>query len=252
MSVLLLACGVTLVAMAGATGNSLQERMIDRNLQRTAQRPLVRNEASPCFAFFLALILLCSGLLLFTRLASNQWIVTTLTLLALAIYNGVYTPLKQRTLLAIFPGGVCGALPPLVGWSGAGGELFSYVSLLLFVLLFLWQIPHFCFILLRHKEDYRQSAQPNFLQFLSEEGVRRISITWIGGLALVMLLFCLIPVVTSAWQIVLICTNAIGLATFCGWSLARHSAPPVRRLFLLFNVMLGNHMSLFIVSFLLR
>src|SRR6185369_4965824 len=71
-----------------------------------------------------------------------------------------YTPLKRRTTLALPVGALCGAFPPLIGWSLAGGELADYRIIILAGLLFIWQIPHFWLFQERHEADYRLAGIP--------------------------------------------------------------------------------------------
>lgn len=241
------ACGVMLVAMAGATGNSLQERHIDGRLPRTAARPLVQGEASIGYAILQLCILTASGLLLQAIYSQEPLLSSFLTLLALALYNGVYTTLKQRTLLALPVGAICGGLPPVIGWIGSGGLLLSYTSLLLFSLLILWQIPHFGLILLMYRHDYLVLNQPTLLKKFQEEGVRRISAVWAGGLGLVMILFAGCSGVSSGWQSVAIIVNSVVATAFLWQQLLMVVSPDYRRLFICLNSMLGNHMAIIIL-----
>ncbi len=77
---------------------------------------------------------------------------------ALLCYNALYTPLKRRSSLALLPGALCGALPPMIGWTAAGAALQDIRIVLLAALLFLWQIPHFCALAHRHRDDYRRAG----------------------------------------------------------------------------------------------
>lgn len=241
------ALGVMLVAMAGATGNSLQERRIDGSLPRTATRPLVQGEVSIRYAVLQLCILAASGLLLQAVCSQAPLLSSFLTLLALTLYNGVYTKLKQRTLLALPVGAICGGLPPVIGWIGSGGLLFSYTALLLFSLLILWQIPHFGLILLMYRHDYLALNQPTLLRKFQEEGVRRISAVWAGGLGLVMILFAGSGGVSSGWQSLAIIINSVVATSFLWQQLLMVSSPDYRRLFICLNSMLGNHMAIIIL-----
>jgi protoheme IX farnesyltransferase len=235
------AFGVLLLASGAATFNSIQEVSVDGSMRRTAKRPLVRKIVSPNSAKFQASILVALGLFLLSRLTSPVFPVL-LGSVALLLYNGVYTRLKQHTVLAILPGAVCGALPPLIGWTAAGGKPVSYMSLLLFSLLFLWQIPHFYLILLRYREDYLQAHQPSFLKILSETAVRRLSCIWICGLSLVMMLFSTTPAAVSVLQQLLVLANAFVLAIIAICNLLLRQSDTYRLLFISLNLILFNHM----------
>jgi len=234
--------------MSGATINSLQERNLDRALKRTASRPLVTNRASRNFAIYQSVILLVTGLLLLSTTDAAPKVVNILAVLALAIYNCVYTWLKQKTVLAIIPGAVCGAMPPVIGWTRAGGPLVSYVALLLFALLFLWQVPHFCLILLCHKEDYLTVQQPTLIHLFMESGVRRLSAVWICGLAFVMMLFPFSVQIRNVWLDVLVITNALVLAGVSSSMLLSELQVSYRKLFIFLNVMLGSHMCILMIA----
>lgn len=242
LETLLLGGGVMLVAMGGATVNSLQERHIDRQFKRTSSRPLPQNVVSGRFAMVQAISLVTVGLILLTRTDAAPITVAGLSVFSLFLYNVVYTRLKQKTILAIVPGAICGALPPVIGWLGAGGYLYSYMSLLLLMLLFLWQVPHFCLVLLLHKDDYLSARQPSFIKLFAEKGVRRVSAVWILGLSLIMMLFSISSVKFPSWLLLLLIVNAITLAGVSGYQLLARRHASYRMLFIFFNVMLGNHM----------
>lgn len=249
-TVLLVSSGVLLLAMGGATLNSFQERYVDLRMKRTSGRPLVRNLIPTHFAVIQAVCLISGGIFLLAS-PGNSLLVPTLGGFALCIYNGIYTRLKQHTVLAILPGAACGALPPVIGWIGGGGQPLSYMSLLLFTLLFLWQVPHFCLILLRHSKDYLQVEQPSFLKLLSEKGVRRLSTVWCCGLALVMMLFSITAAPVWQWQKILLVINAVVLASMSVYALQITNFFSYRTVFILLNIQLFNHMAILASAFIL-
>ncbi|RYE92716.1 MAG: protoheme IX farnesyltransferase, partial [Myxococcales bacterium] len=69
----------------------------------------------------------------------------------------LYTPLKARSWVAVWAGAVPGAIPPLLGWAAATGEI-SLTSLSLFAVMFFWQIPHFHAIALFRQEEYARAG----------------------------------------------------------------------------------------------
>jgi protoheme IX farnesyltransferase len=159
ISLLLAVCaGVSLLAAGGSALNQVLERDLDRIMVRTMDRPLPRGELTPAAGVATGGTLLLAGLL--SLLAVGGLLPALLGAGALAWYLLVYTPLKRRTPFALAVGALCGSLPPLLGWSAAGGNLFDYRIMLLAGLLYLWQIPHFWLFLRRHGDDYRRAGLP--------------------------------------------------------------------------------------------
>lgn len=246
-TMLVVSSGVLFLAMGGATINSLQETAIDKAMPRTCQRPLVRNRVSATYAVTQAVLLIAAALVLLTNV-DQPLLPLSLGGAAIFLYNGVYTRLKQYTMQAIIPGAVAGALPPVIGWIGGGGHPFTYTAMLLFVLLFLWQIPHFYLILLNHREEYLRTRQPSFLKTLSEKSVRRLSVIWICGLALVMMLFSILPASVWHWQKIILVVNAFSLAILAIYSLILSETTAYRLLFIYFNMMLCIHMAVLVLG----
>jgi protoheme IX farnesyltransferase len=123
-------------------------------MARTKNRPLPAGRLSPQVAlvFGLALGAVSLPLLLATNIATAG-----LGLLALVLYTCVYTPMKQHTWLALLVGAVPGAMPPLMGWTTVTGRV-EVGGLLLFGVLFLWQVPHFAAITLFRAHDYARAG----------------------------------------------------------------------------------------------
>jgi protoheme IX farnesyltransferase len=185
---LLVVGGVFLVATGAASLNSLQELGLDGKMQRTKNRPLPSGQLTPRQAGWQAVLLILAGLYLLI-INSADFLPTVMTFLAIVLYNGIYTPLKKISVLAIIPGALCGALPAYIGWLAGGGEVANFTVMLLFALFVLWQIPHFWLILLKYPEDYLTGRLPNLLDQFREKSLRRLLFSWIGGLAFIMLLF---------------------------------------------------------------
>jgi protoheme IX farnesyltransferase len=246
-----LAAGVLLLSAGAASLNSLQEWRQDKEMSRTRNRPLPRGELSPGQAARQAAVLICLGLLLLS--ASPSFLPPLTGAFALLLYNGIYTPLKRKTILAVFPGALCGGLPPLIGWFAGGGPVWSATVPLLIMLLVLWQIPHYWLVVLRHHGDYRNSRAPSMLSHLSEEGLRRVLLPWVSALAAAMLLFAALPPgVGNTARMLVVCTSGLLPAVFTAQLLFRPLRDD-RLLFIFINlvfffnmlVICGARMSLF-------
>jgi heme o synthase len=151
---------VALLGTAGTVGaanafNCFLERESDRFMSRTAVRPLPQGRMEPVVALVFA------GALAFVSLpllfVGVNVLTGTLGLLALLSYVLVYTPMKSRSHWAMVVGAVPGALPPLMGWTAATGRI-EVPGLVLFALLFFWQLPHFIAIALFRKAEYRAAG----------------------------------------------------------------------------------------------
>lgn len=184
--------GVYLLAAGCSALNQVQEQKTDALMERTRNRPVAAGRLHPAAALAIAVALLASGLATVAQTGS----LTAVLLGAFSAlwYNAVYTPLKKRTPFALLPGALCGALPPLVGWTAAGGSPADPLIVLLAGLFFLWQIPHFWRRSLRWRDDYRRAGLPVASDLFSEEQNRRVLGSWIFSLAvgaLATLLFAL-------------------------------------------------------------
>ncbi|NCQ59244.1 MAG: protoheme IX farnesyltransferase [Myxococcales bacterium] len=151
---------ITLLTTAAvvAAANSLNcylERDTDRLMRRTRNRPLPDGRMQPWVA-------LLTGLGLGAVSVPVLWfgvnpLTGALGALALASYVAVYTPMKQRSSLALLVGALPGALPPLMGWTAATGEI-GGPGLVLFGILFLWQIPHSLAISIFRRKEYEAAG----------------------------------------------------------------------------------------------
>jgi protoheme IX farnesyltransferase len=160
--------GTALLFAGASTLNQLLERERDALMPRTANRPLPAGRLQPDEVLVLGTVLSAGGL--GYLLAFSQPLAALLGALALLSYVLVYTPLKQRTPLSTLAGAVPGAMPALIGWVAAGGSMGSG-GLALFLIVFLWQIPHFLAIAWIYREQYARAGFP-VLPVLDAEGTQ--------------------------------------------------------------------------------
>jgi protoheme IX farnesyltransferase len=146
----------TSLLFAGAGGlNQLLERDSDALMARTANRPLPAARLQPLEVLVVGGTLCAAGIAYL--LAAGEPLAAGLGVLALVIYVLVYTPLKRRTTLNTLVGAVAGAVPPLIGWATARGRL-DNEALALFLIVFLWQVPHFLAIAWIYRDEYRRAG----------------------------------------------------------------------------------------------
>jgi heme o synthase len=143
--------GTLLVSSASCALNQLLERESDARMPRTARRPLPAGRMRPGEVLALAVGTGLGGLIYLA--AAVSVLCSAVALVTLLSYAFVYTPLKQRTPLAVLVGAVPGALPPMIGWAAARGEL-GGAGWLVFAILFVWQIPHFLAIAWVYRREY--------------------------------------------------------------------------------------------------
>ena len=148
--------GAALVAAGASALNQLMEREIDARMQRTRDRPLPAGRLQPgevlVFGFGSAL-----GGVVYLALALPHPLAAVLAALTSVTYLFLYTPLKRRTPLNTLVGAIPGALPPVIGWTAVRGSVSAEIGAL-FVVLFLWQVPHFLAIAWLHRTDYRRAG----------------------------------------------------------------------------------------------
>ena len=147
--------GTALAAASASLLNQLFERRRDALMLRTRGRPLPAQQIGPATVFTVALI---------TGYAGSAVLADTVGLLpaALAAFNILlyallYTPLKPLTTFNTIIGAVCGAIPPVIGWTAVTGRM-DQGAWLLGGLLFVWQIPHFLALAWMYREDYARGG----------------------------------------------------------------------------------------------
>lgn len=149
--------GTGLVGAASCIFNQIAEKEVDSLMLRTQNRPIPAGRINSSEALKIGLVMGILGeMVLLTAVNSITAILGAVTLLT---YVGVYTPSKKTTPMSTLIGAIPGAMPPLMGWTASYGSV-SIQGILLFMILFLWQIPHFLAIAWLYREDYARASLP--------------------------------------------------------------------------------------------
>jgi len=205
--------GTALVVSASNAINMFLERDQDRLMERTRARPLPEGRISPEAALVFGTALACAALpLLF--LAGNA-LTGILAGVAFFSYVAVYTPMKRQSPAALFVGAIPGAIPPLMGWTAATGRL-DAPGMVLFAILFFWQIPHFLAIAIFRSDDYERAGF-RVLPLQASERATRIYILAFS-IVLVAASILLEPLRVAGMRYMTVA--AVLGATLIGWGLA--------------------------------
>jgi protoheme IX farnesyltransferase len=148
--------GTAMAACGASALNQLLERHSDTLMRRTENRPLPAGRLQPAEVLWFGLSLSLGGLLYLT-LTLRDPVPVLVVWVTLTSYVLIYTPLKRFTAWNTIIGAVPGALPPVIGWTAAGGPLGPEVFVL-FSVLFLWQMPHFYAIAWIYRDDYARAG----------------------------------------------------------------------------------------------
>jgi protoheme IX farnesyltransferase len=224
--------GTALVAGGAAALNQVWERRADAMMRRTSGRPIPSGRLKPVEGAGFGLVLSVAGLAeLGVAVNVTAAAVAAATLIS---YVLVYTPLKPRTSLATLVGAIPGALPPVIGWSAATGVI-SLPALVLFGIVFFWQMPHFLAIAWLYKDDYARAGIP-LLPVVEPDGRRtgRQALIYTASLWPVSLLPVVIGLAGVAYMFV---ATVLGLL-FVGLALrfARARSMPTARTLFLFSI----------------
>ncbi|MBX3039712.1 MAG: protoheme IX farnesyltransferase [Bdellovibrionaceae bacterium] len=138
--------------------NQLQEYKLDRLMPRTAKRPIASGKLKPAAAGILSVAFLITG---FYQLSMASNMAALVGLVSVVLYNGFYTMWwKRRWAFAAVPGAIPGSLPITIGYAASNPDIFNSESVYLFLVMFLWQMPHFWVLAIRFMEDYRAGGVP--------------------------------------------------------------------------------------------
>jgi protoheme IX farnesyltransferase len=148
--------GTAAAAFGSAAFNQLMEIDLDLLMKRTADRPLPARRMSPVTAFAVGWMLSAVGIIHLAVMVNAQ--AAYLTAATVAIYVFIYTPMKRMSSMNTLVGAIPGAIPPMIGWVGGGGGLFTPEAWFLFGILFFWQLPHFVAINWLCRAEYEDAG----------------------------------------------------------------------------------------------
>jgi heme o synthase len=197
--------GGFLISGASVTINQIIEKDLDKVMTRTMSRPLPTDRLSVQEAIIFTVVCLISGVAILLYFTNT--LTTSLSILSMLLYSFLYTPLKRVGPIAVFVGAIPGALPPLLGWTAATGEI-GYEALIIFGIQFIWQFPHFWAIAWVADDDYKKAG----FKLLPSGGQKDLN----TAIQIMIYTMCLIPLglLPATFGITGI-TSAI-VATVCG------------------------------------
>ncbi|MEC9372982.1 MAG: heme o synthase [Planctomycetota bacterium] len=209
--------GTALSASGANALNQWMERSRDALMRRTTRRPIPDGRLSSSTAFALGAALSILGVATLALLVNPA--AAAVSAATILIYLLVYTTLKPVTPLATIIGAAPGALPPLIGWCAAAQtDASSWSALLqpggwaLFLIMFVWQIPHFLAIAWMHREDYARGGH-RVLPVIDPEGARTAPVTFLWALAIIPVSLMAAPLMPAqpgvAYFLVAVITGAL-------------------------------------------
>lgn len=197
--------GTGLVVAAANALNMYFERDVDAVMERTRARPLPTGRLAPEAALWFGVSVGFLGLTLL-----SFWVdplAGLLAAVALLSYALVYTPLKRVTPYALHVGAIPGAIPPLIGWAGMTGSL-AVEPLLLFAILFVWQIPHFLAIAIFRQPEYEAAGLRVYPAVKGLAASKRAMLLY----SLLMVGVSLLPLLVGAGWVYVVVAAPLGLA----------------------------------------
>jgi protoheme IX farnesyltransferase len=154
----LLAVGLYFTAGGGFAINQAQEWRVDARMARTRGRPIPRGLFTPAQGYIIGMVMAVFGLFVLLLAAPMA---AALGLLTLFLYNGVYTLFwKRRWAFGAVPGAIPGAMPVVIGYAVNDWQIWRSECVYLFLVMFLWQMPHFWSLAIRFREDYENGGFP--------------------------------------------------------------------------------------------
>jgi protoheme IX farnesyltransferase len=198
--------GIALLSSGIGTLNQFLERDLDGLMRRTADRPLPSGKLLPFEALWFGVLLTATAEVYLALFVNALTAIIGLTVIAGYLF--LYTPLKTRTTLSTVVGAFPGAVPPLIGWTAARGQI-DVAAWVLFAILFLWQFPHFLAIAWMYREDYGR-AGIRMLPVVEPDG--RVTGQQIIAYALMLIPVSLLPTVLGiSGRVYLFVALALGL-----------------------------------------
>ena len=240
-----LAFAIFVLASGSSALNQYQEWKSDSIMNRTKHRPIPSGRISPKIALLISILFIVAGLVLLFN--GYGFIPALLGIFNIFWYNLLYTNLKRVTSFAVVPGSLVGAVPVFIGWTAAGGNLFSSTIIFIGFFLFIWQIPHFWLLILKYGKEYEEAGFPTVNQSFNPKSLRNIIFTWIVATTFSAILIPLFLVKLS-WPFFLFIfvLNVLFITFFAILSFGKESQLNFKKSFISINIYMVLFMSLLI------
>ncbi len=242
--------GILLLSFSSAAINQIQERKLDAIMPRTSHRPLPSGRVSVLQAMTISIITGLSGSYLLW--AAGGLAALGLGLMNLILYNGIYTLLKSKTMFAVVPGSLVGAIPPLIGWISAGGMITHKHILLVAMFFFIGQIPHTWLILLRYDKEYQKVGYPSLKKIFTGRQIASLTFTWTAATTMAAIVLSFSGVFQLTTTAILNMLTALVLLLSSARYLRKTEAESIRDAFMILNITYLIVMILLIADSLLR
>ena len=241
-----MAFGVFILAGGSSTMNEVQEWKYDSKMKRTMQRPIASGEMTPLNGLIMSISFIVSGILVLY--ISFGLVPALLGLFNIGWYNLLYTNLKRITPYAVVPGSLVGAVPVLIGWTAAGGFLFSSTIVFIAFFLFIWQIPHFWLLMLKYGKEYEQAGFPTINQSISSESLKKIIFIWVLATSVFSIAIPLfIRNISLTFFLIIFAVNILFVALFARYSFGKVTELDLKKSFISINIYMIVFMVLLIL-----
>ncbi|MCY9240747.1 heme o synthase [Bacillus spizizenii] len=178
-TVLLTLIGSSLIIAGSCAINNWYDRDIDHVMERTKVRPTVTGKIQPNQALWSGILLVALGLIMLLMTTVMAAVIGFIGVFTYVVLYTMWT--KRRYTINTVVGSVSGAVPPLIGWTAVEGNI-GVVAWVLFMILFIWQIPHFLALAIKKTEDYRAANIPMLPVLYGFEVTKRQIIVWVACL----------------------------------------------------------------------
>jgi len=242
-----LALGVFILACGSSALNEVQERKYDSKMERTRHRPVASGKMPPVTGLLISVSFIFIGILIL--FISFGPVPALLGLFNIGWYNLLYTNLKKITPYAVVPGSLVGAVPVLIGWTAAGGFMFSSTIVFIAFFLFIWQIPHFWLLMLKYGDEYENAGFPTINQSISSESLKKIIFIWVmatSAFSITIPLF--IRNISLSFFLLIFALNLLFVLLFARLSFGQAAGMNLKKSFISINV----YMILFMILLILH
>ncbi|ADP31997.1 protoheme IX farnesyltransferase [Bacillus atrophaeus] len=178
-TVLLTLIGSSLIIAGSCAINNYYDRDIDHLMERTKVRPTVTGKIQPNQALWSGILLVALGLIMLLMTTVMAAVIGFIGVFTYVVLYTMWT--KRHYTINTVVGSVSGAVPPLIGWTAVEGNI-SVLAWVLFLIMFIWQIPHFLALAIKKTEDYRAANIPMLPVVHGFEVTKRQIIVWVACL----------------------------------------------------------------------